>query len=151
MNAPVDFDIGSAQEWEGCRSKTIAPGASTQITVTDLNPSSSYIFRLYAVADGEEEAGPGPEVAFDTEGGSTRARFGKKNIAEYRWNLIFGIRLVYGTVARFEKKPISSAEKLSNTILSLESHCRQTTCLFMYLGHCHGVVHRIKNYSTHFL
>lgn len=60
------------QEWEGCRSETIAPGSSTEITVTDLNPSSSYIFRLFAAADGEEEAGPGPEVAFDTEGGFAR-------------------------------------------------------------------------------
>lgn len=56
------------QEWAGCQSVTIAPGESTEIAVSNLNPSSSYIFRLFAIAPGGEESGPGPEVAFDTEG-----------------------------------------------------------------------------------
>lgn len=38
--------------------------------VTDLNPSSAYIFRLYVVPSDGQEVGPGPEVAFDTEGES---------------------------------------------------------------------------------
>lgn len=62
------FDLGCWQEWEGCRSETVAPGSSTEVTITELNPSSSYIFRLFTVADSMEEVGPGPEVAFDTEG-----------------------------------------------------------------------------------
>ncbi|CAM9217317.1 unnamed protein product [Scytosiphon promiscuus] len=58
-------------DWTGCRSETIAPASSsspeTTITVTGLNPSSSYVFRLYTVAADGQEVGPGPEVAFDTE------------------------------------------------------------------------------------
>ncbi|CAM9408189.1 unnamed protein product [Pylaiella littoralis] len=64
-------------DWAGCRSETIAPSRpagipsspSTEfcITVTDLNPSSSYIFRLYTIAPDGQEIGPGPEIAFDTE------------------------------------------------------------------------------------
>lgn len=59
------------QDWAGCRSETIAPApssAETSVTVTDLNPSSSYLFRLYIVAADGQEVGPGPEIAFDTEG-----------------------------------------------------------------------------------
>ncbi|CAM9680496.1 unnamed protein product [Ascophyllum nodosum] len=54
-------------DWVDCHSKTIPPGESSEITVTGLNPSSSYIFRLYTIAPGGAESGPGPEVAFDTE------------------------------------------------------------------------------------
>lgn len=61
------------QEWAGCQSVTIPPGDSTEVVVSNLNPSSSYIFRLFAIAPGGEESGPGPEVAFDTEGGCPRA------------------------------------------------------------------------------
>eukprot|EP00903_Cladosiphon_okamuranus_P018938 g17417.t1 len=61
------------QDWVGCRSETIAaaeaPSSSAEISVTvrDLNPSSSYVFRLYTVAADGQEVGPGPEIAFDTE------------------------------------------------------------------------------------
>ena len=78
-------DFGCGQEWEGCRSKTVAPGSSTEVVITDLNPSSSYIFRLFAVAAGEEEAGPGPEVAFDTEGGFARSFWREGTACDCCW------------------------------------------------------------------
>ncbi|CAM9787943.1 unnamed protein product [Discosporangium mesarthrocarpum] len=51
-------------------------GAEAEATATGLNPSSTYIFRLFLTpaggAEGEEagaggEVGPGVETAFDTE------------------------------------------------------------------------------------
>lgn len=67
-----------AQDWAGCRTENIAaataaataPSSSAEVSVTvsDLNPSSSYVFRLYTVSVDGQEVGPGPEIAFDTEG-----------------------------------------------------------------------------------
>ncbi|CAM9529322.1 unnamed protein product [Ectocarpus sp. 6 AP-2014] len=58
-------------DYAGCRSIVIAPeqSSSTEMStkVTGLNPSSSYIFRLYTIAADGQEVGPGPEIAFDTE------------------------------------------------------------------------------------
>lgn len=59
------------QEWANCRSESVEKGSPTESfhkKIDGLNPSSSYIFRLYAVTSDGQEIGPGPEVAFDTEG-----------------------------------------------------------------------------------
>lgn len=58
----------TVQDWLGCGSRTIERGAAPEAQVTGLNPSSSYLFRLYVVQDDGTEIGPGPELAFDTEG-----------------------------------------------------------------------------------
>lgn len=66
--------VAPQQDWAGCSSMTIAPEQSSSsemsTKVTGLNPSSSYIFRLYTVTADGQEVGPGPEIAFDTEGRS---------------------------------------------------------------------------------
>lgn len=79
----MEVDLGRAQDWTECRSETIEPGARTEITVTDLNPSSSYIFRLSTLASGGEQVGPGPEIAFDTEG--THVPVSAMQSAEWIW------------------------------------------------------------------
>lgn len=86
------------QDWAGCRSETIAPSRpagipsspSTEfcITVTDLNPSSSYIFRLYTIAPDGQEIGPGPEIAFDTEGTDAWSQYCTVCISQCGWNLL---------------------------------------------------------------
>ncbi|CAM9801523.1 unnamed protein product [Ectocarpus sp. 8 AP-2014] len=67
----LEFREILVSDWAGCRSIAIAPeqSSSTEMStkVTGLNPSSSYIFRLYTVTADGQEIGPGPEIAFDTE------------------------------------------------------------------------------------
>lgn len=56
------------QDWTNSRVENVSKGSPNDFKVADLNPSSSYIFRLYVVTSEGQEIGPGPEVAFDTEG-----------------------------------------------------------------------------------
>lgn len=74
----------------------------TEITATNLKPSSSYIFRLYIIANGGPEVGPGTEVVFDTEGKPLAlfVRVGVKHQAQERKLLFYEGSYFYSRVLR---------------------------------------------------
>ena len=59
------------QTWEQQRAKAIGKdllkGASVQVAIEELEPGTTYCFRLLAIASDGSKGEPGPELIIDTE------------------------------------------------------------------------------------
>ncbi|CAM9158049.1 unnamed protein product [Ectocarpus fasciculatus] len=58
------------EQWggQGCRRERTGMGAPSILVVSDLQPSTSYVFRLHAANEVGQFGDPGPEVIIRTEG-----------------------------------------------------------------------------------
>ncbi|CAN0511824.1 unnamed protein product, partial [Ectocarpus sp. 8 AP-2014] len=58
----------ASEEWGSCRAEYTDRGAPSILVVSNLQPSTDYVFRLHSANEENQFGDPGPEVIFSTKG-----------------------------------------------------------------------------------